>query len=59
MHVDYLYVVSMSDDNLEKFEHYMQNVNFEIRVRKDRVLDYLNTTFDFVVPGQVSIAMGN
>ena len=59
MHVDDLLVASTSNANLEKFEDYMRGVYSEIKVNKGRVLDYLGMTFDFVVPGQVSITMDN
>ena len=55
MHVDDLFVVNMSDDNLEKFEHYMRNVYSQIMIIKGRVLGCLGMAFDFVEPGQVSI----
>ena len=59
MHVDDLFVVSMSDASLEKFENYMRRVYKEIKVSKGKVLDYIGMTFDYVVPGQVCITMDN
>jgi hypothetical protein len=59
MHVDDLFVTSVSDNNLEAFENYMRGVYCEIKVNKGQVLDYLGMTFDFIVPGQVSITMNN
>jgi len=59
MHVDDLFVSSKSDVDIEKFENYMRGVYTEIKVSKGKVLDYLGMTFDYVVPGQVSITMDN
>jgi hypothetical protein len=59
MHVDDLHVTSASDNNLETFENSMRGVYCEIKDNKGQVLDYLGMTFDFIVPGQVSITMDN
>lgn len=59
MHVDDLFVSSTSDADIERFENYMRGVYKEIKVSKGKVLDYLGMTFDYVVPGQVSITMDN
>ncbi len=37
----------------------MCGVYCEIKVNKGQVLDYFGMTFDFIVPGQVSITMDN
>ena len=47
------------DADIEKFENYMRGVYNEIKISKGKVLDYLGMTFNYVVPGQVSIAMDN
>ena len=59
MHVDDLFITSKSDENHTKFESCMRNKYKEIRVNKGKVLDYIGMTFDFIVPGQVSITMDN
>ena len=35
----------------------MRNKYKEIKISKGNVLDYIGVTFDFIVPGQVSITM--
>ncbi len=57
MHIDDLFVVSRSDASLAKFENYMRKVYKGVKVSKGNVLDYIGMTFDYVVPGQVCIAM--
>jgi hypothetical protein len=59
MHVDDLFITSKSDDNHTNFESCMRNKYKEIKVSKGKVLDYIGMTFDFIVPGQVSITMDN
>ena len=59
MHVDDLIATSASDNNRETFENYMRGVYWEIKVNKGQVIDYFGMTFDFIVPGQVSITMEN
>ncbi len=57
MHVDDLFVVSMRNASLAKFENYMRKVYKDIKVSKGKVLDYIGMTFDYVVPGQVCMTM--
>ncbi len=59
MHVDDLFVSNKIDADIEKFKNCMRGVYTEIKVRKGKMLDYLWMTFDYVVPGQVSITMDN
>ena len=59
MHVDDLFITSKSDDNHTNFESCMRNKYKEIKVSKGKILDYIGMTFDFIVPGQVSITMDN
>ncbi len=59
IHVYDLFVSSKSDADIEKFENYMRRVYTDIKVGKGKVLDYLGMTFDYDVPGQVSITMDN
>ena len=40
MHVDDLFVVSMSDASLAKLKNYMRKVYKDIKVSKGKVLDY-------------------
>jgi hypothetical protein len=59
MYVNHLFVSRKSNADIDKLENYMPGVYKEIKVSKGKVLDYLGMTFDYVVPGQVSIAMDN
>jgi hypothetical protein len=59
MHVDDLFITSKSGENHTNFESCMRNKYKEIKVSKGKVLDYIGMTFDFIVPGQVSITMEN
>ena len=59
MHVDDLFITSKSDDNHNKFESCMRDKYKEIKIRKGKVVNYIGMTFDFIVPGQVSITMDN
>ncbi len=59
MHVDDLFVTSVSANNIEKFENYMRGVYCEMKFIKGGVICHLNMTFDFIVLGQVSITMDN
>jgi hypothetical protein len=57
--VDDLLVTSASNDNLASLERYLQSVFPAISVHRGEVLDYIGMTFDFTVPGEVSITMEN
>ena len=59
IHVDDLFVSSVSDASLAEFESHTRKVYNEVRVCKGKVLDYIGMTFDYVIPGQVSITMEN
>jgi hypothetical protein len=59
MHVEDLFIASKSDDNHTNFKSCMRNKYKEIKISKGKVLDYIGMTFDFIVPGQVSITMDN
>ncbi len=59
VHVDDLLVTSASNDNLASLERYLQSVFPAISVHRGEVLDYIGMTFDFTVPGEVSITMEN
>jgi hypothetical protein len=50
MHVNDLFSASKSDDNHTNFESCMRNKYKEINVSKGKVLDYIETTFNFIVP---------
>ncbi len=57
MHVDDLFITSKIDDDHNKFESCMRDKYKEIKIIKGKVFDYIWMTFDFIVPGQVSITM--
>jgi hypothetical protein len=57
MHVDDLLITSLSDDDHERFEKKMRKVCRKIKVSKGMKTDYIGTTFNYIVPGQVSITM--
>jgi hypothetical protein len=59
MHVGDLLITGLRNDDQERFEKYMRNVYNEINVSKDKVVNYIGITFDYLVPGQVSITMEN
>jgi hypothetical protein len=59
MHVDDLFITSKSEDNHIKFEACMRDKYKEIKTSKGKVVDYIGMTFDYIVPGQVSITMDN
>ncbi len=59
MHIDDIFITSKSDDNHTKFESCMRSKYKEIKVRVGKVFDYIGITFDFIVPGKVSITMDN
>jgi hypothetical protein len=57
MHVDDLLITSLSDDEHERFEEKKRKVYREIKISKDMTAIYIGMTFNFIVPGQVFIAM--
>ena len=59
MHVDDLLITGLVNDDHERFEKYMRKVYHDIKVNKGKVLNYIGMTFDYIVPGQVSITMEN
>ena len=59
VHVDDLLVTSASVTNLASFELYLQSAYPQISVHRGAILDYIGMTFDFTVPGEVSITMEN
>jgi hypothetical protein len=59
MHVDDLLITGRVNDDHERFEKYMRKVYHDIKVNKGKVLNYIGMTFDYIVPGQVSITMEN
>lgn len=59
VHVDDLHVSCATQFTLDEFETYMLGEYREIKVNKGRVVDYLGMTFDYRVPGQVTITMDN
>ena len=59
VHVDDLLVTSTSNYNFASLERYLQSVFPAISVHRGEVLDYIGMTFDFTVPGEVSITMEN
>ena len=59
MHVDDLIITSKSEDNHISFEACMRDKYKEIKIRKGKVVDYIGMSFDYIVPGQVSITMDN
>jgi len=59
VHVDDLLVTSASNDNIAFLERYLQSVFPAISVHRGEVLHYIGMTFDFTVPGEVSITMEN
>jgi hypothetical protein len=59
MHVDDLLITSLSDDEHERFEKNMRKVYREIKVNKGITTDYVGMTFNYIIPGQVSITMEN
>jgi hypothetical protein len=59
MHVDDLFITIKSEDNDVKFEACMRDKYKKIKISKEKVVDYIGMTFDYIVSGQVSITMDN
>jgi len=59
VHIDDLLVTSASVANLASFEQYLQSVYPQISVHCGAILDFFGMTFDFTVPGEISITMEN
>jgi len=59
VHVDNRLVTSASVTNLASFELYLQSAYPQISIHRGAILDYIGMTFDFTVPGEVSITMEN
>ncbi len=59
VHVDDPFITSTGNDNHMRFEKYMRDTYKDINIIDGKVADYIGMTFDFIVPGQVSITMDN
>ncbi len=59
MHVDDLFITSPGIYNHARFEKCLRDKYNEVNVFPGKVVDYIGMTFDFIVPGQVSITMDN
>jgi hypothetical protein len=57
MHVDDLFIMSKSNDNHIRFEKYMHNTCNETMLNYGKAVDFFGKTFNFIVFGQVYIAM--
>ena len=55
IHVDDLFITRKSEDNHITFEACMRGKYKEIKISKRKVVNYIGMTFDYIVPGQVSI----
>ncbi len=59
MHVDDLFITSLDDVDHEEFKNNMRRKYREEKANKGKVVNYTGMTFDYVIPGQVSITMEN
>ena len=59
MHVDDLFITIKRIENHARLEKCMRNKYNEIKNNTSKVVDYIGMTFDFIIPGHVSIHVDN
>jgi hypothetical protein len=59
MHVDDLSITSLDEIDHEEFENNMRRKYREVKVNKGKVVNYTGMSFNFDIPGQVSITIEN
>jgi len=59
MHVDDLFIKGRNEIDHEEFENTMRRKYREVKVNRGKIVNYIGMTFDFALPGQVSITIEN
>ena len=54
-----MYIAGLKEIDHEEFENNMRRKYREVNANKEKIINYIGMTFDFVLPGHVSITMEN